>query len=313
MRPILSVCLMLGAFTSSGFGGTASAPVTLVNAHVEVGVDPARGLILGFGRAGGKNLLWLNPHPLSSARHSSWVNYGGDKLWWGPFLQWQAIKGRLFPPEEAFDEPWEITVREANRLVIRSAMSDWVGVRAEREIALSPDEDGIVIRNRFLRERPSAQPLQLWTVCQLPPPRWCWLDSQPAAGEAPFVNLRPQFDTVPFLQTDVVAGLIRCAPADYRDYMIGTRGAWIAAVYDDFIIVHQVGPWPDGDYSEQVSLQLFATRDYIELETLSGLANPAVGEGMSNTVRWRLLDRPPGMTEAELGLWLRRHLTTEPE
>jgi hypothetical protein len=306
--------LILSAFLLCipGTPGTARTdePVVLANERVEVGVAPAHGLILGFGQAGKSNLIWVNPHPLSSVRHVGWTNYGGEKLWWGPQIDWFAVQGRRFPPDEALDGVWTVTERTADRVAVRSGVSPWVGIRAEREIALAPDGSGLVIRNRFIREQPGAQRLQLWTICMLVPPKWCWLDSQPQAGEPPFRNLRPEFPTGERVRYEPGISCVRAAisPVFSERYLIGTRGAWIAAVYDEVILVHEVSPYPDGAYAEEVSLQLFSAPTYVELETLGGLATPAVGEKMENTVRWRLLDRPKDLDEAALARWLRAQL-----
>lgn len=308
------LCILLFSISGRLEAEPTAAPIILANDHIEVGIDPARGLILGFGLPGKANLLWVNPHPLSTTRIAlaGWINYGGDKLWWGPQINWQAVKGRRFPPDEALDGTWSVTARDTNHMAMRSSVSPWVGIRAERAITLLPDHPGIVVRNRFVRERPHTQPLQLWTVCQLPPPRWCWLDTQPAAGEASFVNLRPTLDPLPFSLVESELGCVRFTPSPTESYMVGTRGAWIAAVYDEFILVHQVEPYPDGDYAEQVSLQLFSGPKYVEIETLSGLATLAVGETMANTVRWRVFRRPLALSETELGHWLRVQLVSTP-
>ena len=303
MRPallawLLAVPLLLRA---------ADGPVTLSNARIEAGIDVPHGLILGFGRTGRENLLWVNPHPLSSARSAGWVNYGGEKLWWGPQVDWQAVQGRRFPPDEALDGPWTVTARAPDRLRMESAVSPWVGIRAEREIVLDPAGDGLVVHNRFTRVRPSPQRLQLWTVCVVPRPRWCWLESRPRPGAAPFVNLRPTLDPGAAVRADSAHGFVRAEAAEHA-YLIGTHGGWIAAVYADYILVHEVEPFPDGEYAEQVAVQLFFGPAYAELETLGGLANPAVGGSMSNQVRWRRLDRPVQLSEGELLDWLHGQL-----
>jgi hypothetical protein len=312
MLRLICTILLLSALGTPGTGRTDD-PVVLANERVEVGVAPVHGLILGFGLAGKSNLIWVNPHPLSSVRHVGWTNYGGEKLWWGPQIDWFAVQGRRFPPDEVLDGVWTVTERTADRVAVRSGVSPWVGIRAEREIALAPDGSGLVIRNRFIREQPGAQRLQLWTICMLVPPKWCWLDSQPQAGEPPFRNLRPEFPTGERVRYEPGIGCVRAAisPLFQERYLIGTRGAWIAAVYDEVILVHEVSPYPDGAYAEEVSLQLFSAPAYVELETLGGLATPAVGEKMENTVRWRLLDRPKDLDEAALARWLRAQLKTQ--
>lgn len=308
MRNVFIRYFLFGLSFAPGLILAANGPVTLVNAHIEVGVDPRHGLILRFGLPGKPNLLWVNPHPLSYGRQEGWIDYGGDKLWWGPQIDWQAVTGRRFPPDESLDGAWEVTERGTDRLVMRSSVSPWVGIRAEREVTLASDQPMVVIRNHFVRETARRQRLQLWTVCQMPPPKWCWLDSQPAAGEPPFVNLRPQIDPGLSVQAESAIGMVRCKPSPAGPYLVGTRGAWIAAIYDELIVVHQVEPYPDGAYAEHVSLQLFFGPQYVELETLGGLANPKVGESMSNTVRWRVLQRPRKLDGLALGSWLRAQL-----
>jgi hypothetical protein len=311
MFRLIPTLLLLCVLVTPGPARTGD-PVVLANQRIEVGVAPAHGLILGFGLAGKDNLLWVNPHPLSSVRHVGWANYGGEKLWWGPQIDWQAVQGRRFPPDEALDGVWTVTGRTEDRVALRSEVSPWVGVCAEREIALAPDGSGLVIRNRFIRVAPGAQRLQLWTVCMLVPPKWCWLDSQPQAGEPSFRNLRPEHPTGALVRHEPETGCVRAVPSPHFNerYLIGTRGAWIAAVYDEVILVHEVSPYPAGAYAEEVSLQLFSAPAYVELETLSGLVTPAVGQKMENTVRWRLLDRPKDLDEAALARWLRAQLKT---
>lgn len=310
LRLLLAACLFCVPVTPGN--GRTEEPVVLANDRVEVGVAPAHGLILGFGLAGKSNLIWVNPHPLASGRHAGWTNYGGEKLWWGPQIDWLAVQGRRFPPDEALDGAWTVTQRTTDRMVMRSGVSPWVGIQAEREIALAPDGSGLVIRNRFIRVAPGAQRLQLWTICTLVPPKWCWLDSQPQAGEPPFRNLRPEFPPGENVRHEPAIGCVRAAisPVFGERYLIGTRGAWIAAVYDEVILVHEVAPYPAGAYAEEVSLQLFSSPSYVEIETLGGLVTPAVGQKMENTVRWRLLERPKDLDETALARWLRAQLKT---
>lgn len=303
----LAISTMVWAFIPAA---GAPAAITLTNARIEIGIQPAHGLILGFGQAGKENLLWVNPHPLSSARHSDWVNYGGDKLWWGPFVDWLKVKGRHFPPDEVLDEPWEVVAHEPARVVMRSGVSRWTGSRAEREIILEDGDAGVVIHNRFIRHGENPKRLQLWTVSQIRTPLWVWLDRRPNPGEPGFVNLRPGlWDPTPHVRDEPELGCVRGLPSPGGNYMIGTRGAWLAAVYENVILVHQVAPYPDGDYPENVSLQLFSDGAYVELETLGGLASPEPGETMQNTVRWRLLERPSGLDDAALNRWLRANLS----
>jgi hypothetical protein len=290
----------------------ASPSVILRNDQVEVRVDLQHGLVLGFNLPGQANLLWVNPHPVSSPdRNSGWINYGGDKLWWGPMIDWQEVKGRRFPPDEALDGAWQVVSLSPTKLVMRSGVSPWVGIYAEREITLAPDRPEVVFQNRFIRNEENGQRLQLWTISQLPPPQWCLLNSQPAPGETAYVNRRPTFNPAPYTSVIPATGDVRYEYNTDGPNLIGTRGAWIAAVYADTIVCHDVSPFPDGDYATAVSVQLFSIDGFIELETLSGNATPKVGESMSNTVRWHVLPRPPELSDEDLEVWINQQMAAK--
>lgn len=290
------------------FGSTSAwgEAITLSNEHIEISVDPAKGLILGFNLPGEKNLLWLNPNPISDPnRNAGWVNFGGDKLWWGPMMDWQKVKGRRFPPDEALAGVWMMTEQSVDQVTIESGVSPWVGIRGEREITLSPDRAEVSILNRFTRVNPSSQRLQLWTVSQMPIAEWCLLDSHPLEAEEPYVNLREgQFDPHPYTVVLSELQAVRFNPAKNTRNMIGTRGAWIAAVYEKHIIIHEIEPQPEAQYARKVSLQLYNSLEFIELETLSGNATPLVGESMDHLVRWHVLDRPRSLSDAALAAWI---------
>ncbi len=304
----------LSAFASllfiSDLAHAETEPITLSNDHIEVTIDPHKGLILGLNLPGEENLLWVNPDPISDPkRNNGWVNYGGDKLWWGPMIDWMAVKGRRLPPDEAFDTPWDVIRQSKDKVVIRSVVSRWVGIQATRTICLAPDSAEIVIQNSFTRVNPSEQRLQLWTVAQVTPPLWAVLDSHPRPGESPYVNRRPKFDPLPYLSISPPTKSVRYRYNEEGPNMIGTRGAWIAAVYENDILVHEVSPSRGGEYATEVSVQLFATTGFVELETLSANATPKVGETMSNTVRWKVLSRPTDLSQDELSVWIREQMT----
>ena len=183
-------------------------------------------------------------------------------------------------------------------------VSKWVGIQAERTISLSPESAKIIFNNRFTRIEPSEQRLQLWTVTQMVPPEWVLLDSHPNPGEPSFVNRRPQFDPLPYLKVNAEQNQVRYRQNTDGPNMIGTRGSWIAAIYDQHVVIHQIEPDHHADYATDVSVQLFTIKDFIELETLSPDATPEVGESMSNTVRWHVLARPAELSDDQLSDWI---------
>jgi hypothetical protein len=81
---------------------------------------------------------------------------------------------------------------------------------------------------------------------------------------------------------------------------IGTYGSWLAAVYEDTLFVQHVKYDPSAHYPDRSSVQLYASKDYAELETLSPSVPLPGGESVANTVRWVLAERPSGASAEEL-------------
>lgn len=300
--------LVAVGFLGLGLSSQASSRADLSNHRIELVVDAAKSRIVRLALPGGNNLLWTTRDPEVVG---DWRNWGGDKLWWAPQIDWRRAMPPGWPPDTTIDGPWQLLAHAPTRALMQSPVSPWAGIRARREISLASDAPHVVIRNSFLREAAKAQRVSLWSITQLQMPQWCWLEARPRPGEEPYVNLRRHLNPRPYVRFEPENGCIRVTPTLRERFMVGTRGSWLAAVYPDVVVVQRVSPYPDGQYAEHVSLQLFSCEFYTELETLGGLRNLAVGETVSNLVEWWILPRPAGLSEAGLNAWIRAHLAAE--
>jgi hypothetical protein len=259
--------------------------VRLTNAQLFVEVSGPLGRIIGFGRKGGANRLWVNPEPAADG----YANPGGDRLW--PTLQplWPRVYGgRHWPPDPILDgRPWTLVRCGDRQVVMQSQVQPKLGLRARRTLTLHPDR--LEVRNTLTRVAPSVFPVCVWTNTQLPLPESVALQvTQQLAPAEPYVNLMA--DPIDY-GADVLAkptGRIVWNVAASPRGKIGTLGSVISATYPDATLVQQVDYQPAGAYADGSNLQVYRHRHYIEMETLSELRHLAVGESLRHTVVWTL-------------------------
>ena len=282
--------------------------LTLQNNLVQLIVDPRIGRIVYFGRLGGPNLLWIDADaPATAAREkgalAQWMNWGGDKLWWGPQALWVSQIGRRWPPDDAFDgQPWNVLSHDRNQVVIESRESNNVGGRFRRTITLHPAEPIVDFDNVFLRTQTSAIPIQMWSVTQVVTPAQCLLDMLPSAPAGPFpiVAMGPPLNPPPQVLEAGTMHWMQFSPAEQPETKIGTFGNWIAAISGDAFV--QISPYQqDKPYLERSSIQAYKNPKFVEIETVSPLFFPRVGEMVHHSVRWCLLknaDTPAATVQA---------------
>lgn len=91
---------------------------------------------------------------------------------------------------------------------------------------------------------------------------------------------------------------------------VGTMGTWVAAVYGKHVLVRALMQEAGevGEYADRSSVQLFQSREFWELETLSRVKELQIGERLSLEEKWAVLERPAGMGEDELALWVDKQM-----
>lgn len=301
MKRIISLLLILGwcSLTAKAEGITFGHEGVTLKYNLELG------RMIELSAPGVKNLIWMNPTP-EEGKLNGWVNWGGEKLWWGPQDDWERLTGVRWPVDPAVDLDWTVVEQTAGRLRMRGGLSEFQGVRAEREVTWLADRPGFAVRTTLRREVAKLHRIQPWGVAQVRPPEWCWMEC--ATDGVPYVSMRAELDPVPFVRrAEGQQGLLRvqaCAGV----FMIGTSGRWLAAVYPEVVLVQVITTPRRGDYLEGVSLQLFSADPYVELETLGGMETPAVGESTGYDLTWLLLPRPAGLDEAALAQFVRQEV-----
>lgn len=273
------------------------AEETIGNGILTASVNPELGRLTTFCRCNRPNILWRNPPGQPFA--GTWPDYrnpGGDKIWAGieklrPFIR------DSFRPDSVLDgQPWRITGRTDDTVVMTSQTSPELGVQITRKFQLLKNVPVMMIDNTLDKRSASVFPVQIWSVSQMVIPRsvelavdhrswgcrtfYRYFDS-PATGE---ITQSGQWRKIP-------------RPAQWdKVYALGNAVA--ATCPDGGKLVQLIAsPDPEGCYPEGASIQVFWGPDYVELETLSPAVHLKTGEQFSFRVFWILAENDEQMEQ----------------
>ncbi len=269
---------------------------------VSVIFDADAGRFVSFD-VDGNSYFWKNPAPTPDPR-TGWVDFGGDKIWPLPQAQWRKYLGRVWPPGKDLEGiPWQRLDHPAAQTHIARA-----GITLLRAWYPTFPDKGFQVETTLERTSQTIQaPVHIWGIAQVP------------VGEFGLISLSPQHAGLTQLmwfgdgrqacqvvsddQNRPAALIVRPGPKGGK---VGAMGQWVAAVYPKHILVRFLNqPAAIGaDYADRSSVQLFQTREYWELETLSPLQTLAPGQQMMLAETWVVWNRPRHLTPSQLALWI---------
>ncbi len=290
--------------------GCSQRPVTLSNPSLKATVNPSVGRLVRFTPANHANLLYLSRQSLDANvlandvdPGGSW-DWGGDKVWNSLQADWKDKypQGKRWPPPDTVDGfKWFIDGRDERSVTIRSPRLGDVNAVVRRRFTLDEKAPAMTVVNTIRRFAASDIPVHVWSVSQVDPPAFTLIDR--AAGEP--VELMGEPAAAMTLLDGGSAIQLTNAPDGSK---LGVMGRWIAAVYDDLILVQSAPLHPDAFYGEQSSVELFTGKRYVELETLSPLVDLQAGESLTHVVTWRVLSRPRSAAPEALVRHIRKKL-----
>ena len=325
---VVCACVATAAPPEAGTSGLAAAEaappatgammfddeVVLDNGRVYLGVSPGVGRVVSFGpsspadAASRTDLIWTadadaadHATPGVAVPDQRYINFGGDKLWVAPQVNWGRATGNDgWPPEGVIDgEAWQITQQSDTSLTLQSRPSPHYHVVAVRRFELADDRPAVHITNTIHRTRPNPFPVQAWTITQVRLPRQVVMDiADPRPLDQthrPLTADTPEKTDGDLQLIDGDAALVwSIGPQD--DAKVGTFGNWIAAVYDHHTFLQRTTLDPDAAYPDASNLQTYRGVGYVELETLGPAVQLAEGQTTRTVVEWQLLthgDGPP--------------------
>jgi hypothetical protein len=271
----------------------------IANDRFELLADPATGRIFRYGSIGGPNVLWQNLRACECrSPFPGWLNWGGDKVWLWPENDWAAGGGPKVPPGDPPAAPYEITV-EGLRMRMVSPVIASHGVRIVRQITLKASGSNVTLENKIECIAPSGgtRPLAVWTVTQLPAPRQLFGRLLVDAPTPAFEGFRES----PWRDAHADGNIVTMGRPASPWMKIGLEADLLAAPVGEQLLVARVTAHSPGTFEPHRRAQVFSDPDdspfrlpgippYIELEFTSPLKVLAVGESVSLTLEWQLLD-----------------------
>jgi MYXO-CTERM domain-containing protein len=316
-RPLRACARVLVSLVVLGLtAGPLSAtqrPLSLTDGDLEMIVNPSVGRIVSFKNTGGDSCLWVGDDRVLTQQLSGWsLDYGGDKLWPACQDDWPGI-GVGWPPPRPDGAGYDVTSSTASSvsMVSTSTRYDRLKLDVDRQISLDAANRGVLIENRYQDRRdpgdPAPIPACIWSITQSEIPEFVLMDvNDDPAWPGLYKTWQDPSEFAGLLTLLNEDTALRYTPHPTQSRKLGTFGEWIAAVYSDKIFLQRAAydPTAGTAYRDGSNLQCYSSTQYVEIETLSPSAVLDVGEEMTNEVAWYLLDRPAGLSDADLAAYL---------
>lgn len=277
--------------------------LVMENSRVEVVVVPEVGRVLQFRFKSGSGPFWENESlqgRAPDATSADWGNFGGDKTWPSPQSDWAKQTPRAWPPPPAFDSLPVVAEVDGPRVILRSPVDPFYGIRTERRIELDPVRPRMTIVTSFERVAPAAAgappPLTnsvgIWIITQL---------QEPVAVFAPALK-GPLFPDGYGLQSEtpppdlkVEGGWLSLSRDPQTAHKVGNEAGTLLWV-GERVILRIDSPRQDGaTYPDQgSSAEIYTNPDplkYVELEMLAPLSELPSGGRLFQTNIYTLYRR----------------------
>jgi hypothetical protein len=289
------------------------------NGIVEAVVVPQIGRIMAFQFVGRpeSNALYVSADlagkttATSGQAGTTWLNYGGEKVWPSPQSEWPRYIGGTWPPDRAIDGDLYTIRPVAGGVELTSPQSSSFGLQIVRTITMEPGRHELHVNEAFkwlpagtAHAGADAGKLGIWSVTQTRPDGTIFVPIRSdETGRFPsgFVTFdsmsRPIVDqpSLPTGWSRAKAALVgRRDPT--KSHKIGAidSSGWIGSLYDGttvfterFSTESSAQLQPDGGCRAEVYTGAGGA-GYIELETLGPLQSPHPGSETRFQIDWRL-------------------------
>ena len=276
------------------------AAISLRNKASEIIVVPEIGRVMQFSPVDAEDTvkrgpLWSNPafgkdlHP----DVEGWTNYGGDKAWPSPQVDWASVTGKGWPPPKTFDATAYRVVSGGNKVRLTSPIDRAYGIRVRRIISLDDNKPVMTIETIFEKVQGKTVRAGIWTITQLASPEGAYvlLPEQSVLADGYTKLMASPKD----IQKDGrILSLVRDLEAKT---MIGSDGSSLLWVGDgaDLLIEDQTqqaaGERPDQNSHSKVYTNDGDVLKYVEFELLDTLHDMKLGDTVSMKVSYTLVPR----------------------
>lgn len=268
----------------------------LANAQIELILTTDVGpRILHCGFVGGENHLGPNAANLGTTGGADWKDYGGHRLWHAP-----EAAPRSYAPDNG-----PVTV-EAHSGFLRfiQPTEPSTGIQKEIEVSLAPEAAHARITHRLRNHNLWAAQLAPWALTVvarggtaiLPlPPRHPWDEKHfLPAGQLTLWSYTDLADPRWTFGEQFI--LLRHDPSQAAFQKLGVRASagWIGYARSGELFVKACSFDPQAEYPDlNTPLEVFASAEVVELETLGPLATLRPGAAVEHVEDWRLFRNVP--------------------
>jgi hypothetical protein len=305
-RPAVSVI-------HSTFHGWKS--IVIRNGAAEVVIVPDIGRVMQFNLVDNAGPFWLNPafDKDMPADGEGWKNFGGDKAWPAPQVDWPKVAGRGWPPPTGFDAaPFTASIKttaEGSQVQLVSPVDPTYGVRIRRTISLNRRKPVLTIETAYKKVRGAPVRIGIWTITQLTAPDRAFILLPPRSRFlCGYTNLPP---APPDLKIE--GRLLSLSRDPANKVKIGSDGEsllWVGSGAD--LLLERKADnsdakkregsqldWPELGSHSQIYTNPGNEIKYVEFELLDRLHDLKRGQNTSLEVRYTLIPRTESDPAAE--------------
>ncbi|MDD3154269.1 MAG: hypothetical protein PHS41_05325 [Victivallaceae bacterium] len=302
MRSIAVFLLLLACAVALAWEEPARMPdaVTLRQGDFKAVISPSLGRVIGLSK-GETQFLVFHALPTEASRRkgeTQLVSYGGSRLW-THFCSaaMRPVFGRDWPPDPTFDHGiWQAVGSTDSRIVLRSPVSEKLGLQAERTIFLA-GANTLRIQEKVTRVKKGALHALIWSIAEVRLPDFFLLHGK---GLYCGYGRKKEDASIEKISGDCVK--IKFGKESDLWNLGCLGGDWTCAVYDRHALVQSHG--------REGNPVLFADRKnrIAEMESITLPTALPAGDRLEMTIELKVIPFPGALSDDEKIAVIRKQL-----
>jgi hypothetical protein len=274
--------------------------IRLADGAIELIVTTAVGpRIISARRAGGENLLWVDPETAGRTGGDEWRSYGGHRLWLAP----ETLERTYVPDNGPAEHAWDGTTLRVSMTEPRS--------RVTKTVEIAGAEPGTVrVRHRLRNDGAAGIEVAPWALTV------CADGGRAIVPQEPFLPhpdvLTPARPLVLWHYTDMSDSRftwgrrylqLRQVPGSPTKAKVGlyNHQGWAAYLRGGTALIKRYPTDPAGRYADLgCNTEIFTNESMLELETMGPLAALAPGAEAVHDETWSIVRADVGDSDDDL-------------
>jgi hypothetical protein len=245
--------------------------------------------VLHLGLQGQENEFYEVPEQAGLTVGDEFRMYGGHRLWVAPETE-----------RTTFPDNLPVQVQTTNSGAVFAAPPESSGLQKTLELRLHHDSPNVEVVHTIRNTAAQPTVLSAWALSVLRPGGRAVLPLFPPAPWGP-EHLQPVSALSLWSYTDLAASSWKLGPKYIQldQSLAGAQGfgmqklgfinkaGWGAYIRENHVFIKRIA-WHEGTYVDTANFELFANKDFLELETLSPQQELQPGETYTHIENWSL-------------------------